>query len=308
MLYSPHITLTFFLWLIYFIVLYLLYFGRRTKSLSKLLQDNAVPQDFTIAIFGDCQGAGSPFTSLRPTYFVFNRIIEDINSKAPLFSIILGDIVSSGRWHHLRRFVQQLTALKTPVYLVIGNHDAKYNGRRWFTHFFGQTYYSFTVGNNAFLFLDNAAGSLDPEQWRWLQEIITHYEHKSIFVFMHQPVFDPRPRHDYAMSHKKQAAQLVELFTRYQVKAVFSSHLHGFYSAIQNGVSYYITGGGGSRLTSTDDFYHYLQLHIRADSFSVEAVKIAARPSVATLILWLLVIGIFILLLFFTLLDSPLPR
>lgn len=275
------------------------YFGIRPRPLKKL-QTKTIPTKFTIAIFGDCQGADNPFTSLRPTYFVFNRIVKDIQRTMPLFTVVLGDIVSSGRWHHVRRFAQQLSFFKTPVYLTIGNHDIKYNGRHWFNRFFGQTYYFFQAGRYAFIFLDNADGTIGAEQWQWLQRTLSQHHDNHIFIFTHQPFFDPRPGYCYAMSDQEKAKELIDLCTRYKVKAVFSSHLHGYYTSLRNNVHYYISGGAGSRLTSDKDFYHYLLLHVEDDSFSVETVPVPAHPSFIHLLPWISVFAGFIVVLAFT--------
>lgn len=255
---------------------------------------------FSLAIFGDCQGTDNPFTSLRPTYFVFNNLLDSINSRLPLATIILGDMVISGRAYHYYRFRRQLDRLKTPVYPIPGNHDLKYHGQAIFTKLFGSAYYSFSVGANTFIFLDNAAGSIDPTQMAWLETQLKNNPGNRLYVFIHQPLFDPRPGQSYAMSDQAQAQKLAELFTRAAVTAVFTSHLHGYYTAVQGQVSYFITGGGGSTLTSPQDYYHYLLLHIERGKFNVEIVKIPSRPSGTLLWRWACLASIWCLLLWLT--------
>ncbi len=244
------------------------------------------PQDFSVALFGDCQGADNPLTSLRPTYLVFNNIIEQVNKTRPYFTAVLGDMVSSGRAYHYYRFRRQLSRLHSPGYVVLGNHDAKYNGRQIFKFIFGPAYYSLIIGANAFIFLDNAEGSLDAAQLTWLESQLRESSSCHIYVFMHQPVFDPRPGGNYAMNDREQAARLQELFRAAKVKAVFASHLHGFYQAEDAGVKYYITGGAGSTLTSPQDYYHYLRLDISGPIFKVSAVKIQPHLSPAVIARW----------------------
>ena len=270
------------LWLVSVILFYHRYFGFTAKPLKEF-----DPQRFSLAIFGDCQGADNPFTSLRPTYFVFNNLLDSINSRLPLATVILGDMVVSGRAYHYYRFRQQLGRLRTLLYPVLGNHDLKHAGRDFFTNIFGPTYYSSCLGLNTFLFLDNAAGSIDSQQMEWLETQLKNNQGNRLYVFMHQPLFDPRPGQSYAMSDRAQAKKLQELFTRAKVTAVFTSHLHGYYSAVQDEIHYYITGGGGSTLTSPQDYYHYLLLHIDHDQFNIEIVKISPFPSVSLFLRWL---------------------
>ncbi|MDD5259306.1 MAG: metallophosphoesterase [bacterium] len=272
-------------WILYLGFLYHLYFGFTAKPVKKLDQ-LPINTTFSLAIFGDCQGTDNPFTSLRPTYFVFNNLLDNINSRLPLATIILGDMVVSGRAYHFYRFRRQLDRLKTPVYPILGNHDLKYQGRAIFTKLFGSAYYSFSVGANTFILLDNAAGFIDPPQMEWLETQLKNNPGNRLYVFLHQPLFDPRPGQSYAMSDQSQANKLAGLFTRAAVTAVFASHLHGYYAAIQDQVSYFVTGGGGSTLTSPQDYYHYLLLHIDQDEFNVEIVKIPARPSGSLLWRW----------------------
>jgi hypothetical protein len=287
------------LWTVYLGFLYYQYFGFTSKPLLKLTPNNSSPA-FSLAVFGDCQGADNPFTSLRPTYFVFNNLLDSINSQRPLATIILGDLVVSGRAYHYYRFRRQLDRLKTPVYPVIGNHDLKYNGGAVFTRLFGPIYYTLAVGSNFFLFLNNANGTIDSPQMDWLETQLKNNQGKCVYIFLHQPLFDPRPGQSYAMADQAQAQKVKGLFSRYKVKAVFASHLHGYYSAAQDQVSYFITGGGGSTLTSAQDYYHYLLLHIDQDRFSVEVVKVSATPSKALFWRWFLLAIPLGLLLFFT--------
>lgn len=287
------------LWLLYLGFQYHLYFGFTRKPVRKL-DPGQSDQTFSLAVFGDCQGTDNPFTSLRPTYFVFNNLLDSINTRLPLATIILGDMVVSGRAYHYFRFRRQLDRLRTPVYPVIGNHDIKYNGRALFAKIFGPTYYSFCIGSNTFIFLDNAAGSLDSRQWDWLETQLKNNQGQRLYIFLHQPLFDPRPGQAYAMNDQAQAKKLKDLFTRAAVTAVFASHLHGYYSAVQDQVSYFITGGGGSTLTSPQDYYHYLLLHIDHERFNVEIVKIPVFPSGSLLWRWAWLAGFFCLLLWLT--------
>jgi hypothetical protein len=298
---DPHylLLLLIFLWILYLVFLYHLYFGFSIKPVKKLAPQPP-PSTFSLAVFGDCQGTDNPFTSLRPTYFVFNNLLDSINARIPTATVILGDMVVSGRAYHYYRFRRQLDNLRTPVYPVIGNHDIKYNGRVLFTKIFGPAYYSFSLGSNTFLFLDNATGSVDAPQMDWLETQLKNNRDQHFYVFLHQPLFDPRPGHSYAMRDQAQAKLLQDLFNRYAVKAVFASHLHGYYPSVQGQVSYFITGGGGSTLTSPQDYYHYLLLHIDQDRFNVEIVKVPAFPSAALLWRWACLASLFCLLLIFT--------
>lgn len=299
---NPHylnILLLIILWTIYLVWLYYQYFGF-TNNHALNLASRWPDTKFSVAVFGDCQGADNPFTSRRPTYFVFNNLLDSINSRLPLATIILGDMVVSGRAYHYYRFRRQLDRLKTPVFPVIGNHDIKYSGRAIFVKLFGPVYYTRAIGSNTFFFLDNANGSIDAQQLTWLETQLETNRQKYLYVFLHQPLFDPRPRQNYAMSNQVQAQKLKELFAHYQVKAVFASHLHGYYSAVQDGVAYFITGGGGSTLTSSQDYYHYLLLRLNQDQFSVEVIKVPTTPAWSVLWRWCLLSIPLALLLFFT--------
>ncbi|MDD5492384.1 MAG: metallophosphoesterase [bacterium] len=298
---DPHYLriLLIFAWLLYLVFLYHLYFGFIAKPIRKVDRQQA-NATFSLAVFGDCQGADNPFTSLRPTYFVFNNLLDSINSRLPLATVILGDMVVSGRAYHFYRFRRQLERLSTAVYPVIGNHDLKYNGRVFFNKIFGPAYYSFSIGSNIFLCLDNAAGTLENRQMDWLETQLKNNQNARIYIFLHQPLFDPRPGQTYAMTDQAQARRLQELFTHFAVKAVFASHLHGYYTSVQEGISYFITGGGGSTLTSPQDYYHYLMLHIDNDRFKVEVVKVSYFLSGSLLWRWSCPVIFLLFLVFFT--------
>lgn len=286
-------------WTIFLAITWETYFGFKNPPLKKLPNQN-YDASFSLAIFGDCQGADNLFTSLRPTYFIFNNMVRLINKQEPLFTVILGDLVSSGRRYHYQRLHRQLSALETPVYLILGNHDLKYNGRKIFTHLFGAAYYAFAVDKNYFIFLDNANGQIDNEQFSWLEKQLAAHSQDYLYIFLHQPLFDPRPGENYAMQNKIQSVKIQELFKSFNVKAVFASHLHGYYSAVRDGVQYFITGGGGSTLTSKDDFYHFLWLNINNNQFTVDVIKVKPYPNLLLMLNWLISLFFFISLLLFT--------
>jgi serine/threonine-protein phosphatase CPPED1 len=223
------------------------------KEISKIKLTN--PDDFTFAVFGDNKG----------NYFFFDPLLRDIgHDKDIAFAIDIGDLVADGKRSQYRRFIDQVREkLSIPFLTATGNHDFN-NGFDEYSSIFGPTYYAFQVGLCSFIVLDTTDDSgFDKTQRQWLEdELRKAQDAKARFVFMHIPPFDPRGGGSYLPDRDRNDLQ--EIFTRYRVTHLFTSHIHGYFSGLWGGVPYTITGGAGARLQGNDPkhfFHHYVKVH-----------------------------------------------
>ena len=146
-----------------------------------------------------------------------------------------------------------------PLHVVPGNHDVRGEGERASLNCSGMPYYSFEHKGARFIGLDTSEGSIDSVQMEWLRGELAEDGPK--FIFMHIPLYDPRPGGDHCFLDQEQAAELEELFGASRVLAVFSGHVHMFSNAELDGVEYVTTGGAGALLYAPEDeggFYHML--------------------------------------------------
>ena len=230
---------------------------------------------FVFALIGDTRGSESPFTNKRGSYFIYRQFEKEINNIKPAFWVNLGDMVNSGHPYQYRRFKEQIKNIPFPFFPVIGNHEfVNPIGKKYFRALFGNTNYSFNYSNYHFIIIDNSKGNFTKENFIWLKKDIKDNTKKQIIVFAHVPIFDPRPGKDHAMKDKDNAWHLEEIFTKNKIKYVFASHIHGFAHTKRKGVEYYISGGGGAKLESKDDFYNYLLVKVDGKKLKIEIRKL----------------------------------
>jgi len=230
------------------------------------------------------------------------RVVQRMSQEVPDFVLGTGDMVDEGfrqdQWQQF--FDVENTLLRDNVYFpALGNHDRQGRGRTADTYraFFSvpengndtERYYAFTYGSSRFLVLDSNAYSFAlTDQTSWLErELVAarqDLEIRHIFVVMHHP--------PYSISLHGGAVDLRErwtpLFERYDVSAVFSGHDHVYTRAEENGVRYFVTGGGGAPLyprrpkSSPIDIaavkkfervLHYLRCTVTGNRIEVSAVR-----------------------------------
>jgi 3',5'-cyclic AMP phosphodiesterase CpdA len=231
--------------------------------------------NFSFAVFGDNKN------SVR----TFNSLISRLNKEDILFAIDDGDLVFDGEREKFRFFLDQIKKLDKPLLTVLGNHEARGEGRASYYELFGPFYYSFAVGDSYFIILDDSSEEgLDDAQFAWLKnELKISQKYKNRFVFMHVPLYDPRNKNSeekyfaHALKDKKFARKLNKLFNRNNVTMLFCSHIHGYFHGVWGKTPYIITGGAGAELSGTDPayyFYHYVKVSVSDGSVNYKVVKL----------------------------------
>jgi len=228
--------------------------------------------NFSFAVFGDNKNSAKTFENL----------ITKLDNDNILFAIDDGDLVYDGENEKFRFFLNQIKDLDKPLLTVFGNHEAKEKGRAAYYNLFGPFYYSFQVGNNYFIILDDSnEKNLDDEQFAWLKnELKISQSYQNRFVFMHVPFYDPR-KGNYKEGHSLEDLNFVKklnnLFDENNVTMLFVSHIHGYYNGTWGKTPYIITGGGGAELAGSDPkhyFYHYIKVNIDNNSVNYDVVKL----------------------------------
>jgi len=215
---------------------------------------------FSFAVFGDNRGSKYAFENLL-------KLID--HDQDITFGIDLGNMVSSGkvqRYDYLLKQVKNNLAL--PLLTAIGNHELYGKGRELYCEIFGPAYYSFQVGKNYFMVLDDADGKgLGREQRLWLEkELEKSLKYKTRIIFMHVPLNDPRGTSYHHCLAEESADDLINLFLRYRVTHVFASHIHGHFEGNLKGIPYTITGWSGLSLAGDrpdHSFFHFLKVRIK---------------------------------------------
>jgi len=216
---------------------------------------------------------------------IFGKVLKLADNDPGLtFAIHLGDMVHNADLAQYRIFFDGVRQnYRQPMVTVIGNHEL-YGEGGWerglelYREIFGPDYYSFQVGDNYFIVVDDAAKEvMTPEQFSWLEaELKKSQAYKTRLVFLHVPLFDPSGSPKPHSLPPEAAARLLALFKKYQVSHVFAAHLHGYYAGAWDGLPYTITGGAGAPMygkNTRHDFYHYVKVAIAGGK-----VKVQVRP------------------------------
>ena len=183
---------------------------------------------FTFAVFGDT----------RSRHEMHQRVVDALVQESPDFVVHTGDLVSDGReleqWPRFFQIEKELLR-RAAFFPVLGNHER--NSPR-FHEFFDieSPYYSFAWGAAHFTLLNsdvgNAVKSAEEraawwaEQVRWLEEDLAKARGADFrFVVLHHPPMTAVKRR---LGQNEHVQELIPLFERHRVHAVFAGHDHNY--------------------------------------------------------------------------------
>jgi predicted phosphodiesterase len=253
---------------------------RRKEWIGAPVDISITNAEYSFAIFGDVTGAEFPFTSRRGGYFVYRDLVKIIQKQKVNFAISVGDLATQAGAAAYRRLRQILRHLYVPLTVSPGNHDLFAEDEyqpQYFHSLFGADNSAFTIGHVRFVLLNNAWGSIDESQFKWLEDVLSAQPALFTFIFCHKPVIDPRANDFYAMEDRRHAARLCEIFQTHKVTAVFSGHIHTLLKHEQDGVAYIISGGGGSKPDGSKIVFHYLLADVKNDQVRIRALPIQTK-------------------------------
>lgn len=231
---------------------------RTDEQLTKLAASPRSGSTVRFAVIGDAEpGRFWISRTLFNTPGAFWRMLARADKSRPEFILQLGDMVSRGTVANFWNFLRDLfrAAPRSPYLTVIGNHDRhKPHGitnDRVYRAAFGSTDYAFDRGGRRFIVVDSSAGRLTQAQLGWLDGLLN--PSAPTIVFTHIP---PAPLSEWtdwgsfkgAGGFKEGAAEFMSLMAANKVQRVYMGHIHGLGRLERDGVTYVLTGGGGSPL------------------------------------------------------------
>jgi 3',5'-cyclic AMP phosphodiesterase CpdA len=207
-----------------------------------------------MVVIGDTQP-----TFWKRSYRVFEREIEQINALKPDIVINLGDQIYgyglSNTEKEWERYDLLVKRIKAPYYRVPGNHDVYgRKSERLYLKRYGRPFYSADVKGFHLIFLDTMEsgvwGKIGPVQLGWLKKDLAFQSGRKILAFTHVPVWFPKARHVKPIWRESWMREIQPLLRNSRVMGVFAGHFHRFGPNLKIGrIKYYITGGGGGKLT-----------------------------------------------------------
>lgn len=163
-----------------------------------------------------------------------------------VYGLMLGDIVHE----NMSLFSNYVAGLKTlgfPMFNVLGNHDNDptaandVEGRRSFEERLGPTYYSFNIGKQHYVVLDNLVmrknastgrlteydQGLTDEIWQWLQNDLQFVDRSTtLMVAAHSPMFMQAHMSDRSASTDNHRSDYATLLSKFAKVHAWAGHTH----------------------------------------------------------------------------------
>lgn len=213
--------------------------------------------------------------NIKSSIDIFDKkIVKEINTDKNLdFVISTGDAVISGDEDKYRILNKSLNKIGIPTVVGIGDKEASINGSSKFYYHYGPYYFSYTVNNAYFIFLDTTGTTSEEWQKAWLiDELSTSNKYRYKFIIMNNPPFKIDNTN---LLNKPYCDFLTDTFSKYKVTAVFTSGMEVFDSRKISDVQYFVSGGAGGALllNNENSFYHYIKVNIKNDEITYSVIK-----------------------------------
>jgi 3',5'-cyclic AMP phosphodiesterase CpdA len=176
---------------------------------------------------------------------LWQKAIDEVNRLRPAFLVVCGDLIQDpGNEEQAKAYLEVAGKLdeSIPLHNVAGNHDVHKQptpqSLGWYEKHFGKPWYSFTHAGCLGIVLESdvlnqpaGAPEMAERQMDWLRKTLEAASEKPfdhIFVFQHHPlclkqVDEPDGYFNVPEARRK---ELLDLFHKHGVRAVFSGHYH----------------------------------------------------------------------------------
>ena len=185
---------------------------------------------------------------------MWEKAIASVNQLKPAFVVVGGDLINNNGKSENHDFSEDIAMTQAylkgagrldpqiPLYNVAGNHDVcnvpTHETLKWYEQHFGRPWYSFWHHHSQFIVMESnvlkhpqgAPGTLE-KQLDWLKTTLQESDGANVrhrVVFMHHPMCltNVNEKSSYFNIPSGLRAELLELFHRHNVTAVFSGHCH----------------------------------------------------------------------------------
>ncbi|MFW5976595.1 MAG: glycosyltransferase [Bacillota bacterium] len=213
-------------------------------------------------------------------------------TSTPDFILSTGNnVVNSGEGKY-RVLYRTLNKMNIPFITSVGENEIDNGGHKNFYKYFGPFYYSFELKNSYFIFLDTTGHTPDSWQQEWLEtELEEARDYQNRFVIMNKSplkIEDIEPEENSGYIQNSDSRNYYQnMFSQYNIDAVFSSNLQIFHREKVNGVNYIVSGGAGGELIvdNPDSFYHYLQVQVTPDNIKYNLNRLENDPGIISKIM-----------------------
>ncbi len=212
------------------------------------------PERYTLIVGADPQprASGAGFDNIAyHSLEICEDFYRDMREKRAtitdrnVYGMMLGDIVHENM-ALFDNYIAGLSTLKFPMFNILGNHDndktanTDTEGRRSFEAKLGPTYYSFNIGRQHYIVLDNLImkkesngeltaydQGLTDEIWQWLQNDLAYVDFSTtIMVAAHSPMFMQTSMSDRSSGATGHRSDYANLFSKYNKVHAWAGHSH----------------------------------------------------------------------------------
>ena len=213
--------------------------------------------------------------NIKSSIDIFDKkIVKKINDDKSIdLAISTGNAVIDGEEDKYRILNKSLNKIQIPTIIGIGDNETSHNGSSRFYHHYGPYYFSYSVNNVYFIFLDTTGVTSEKWQRKWLvDEMINSGKYKYKFVIMNTPPFKLV---NTKSLNKSYCDFLTDAFSKYKINAVFTSGKEVFNNRKIKNVQYFISGGAGEALllNNQNSFYHYIRVNIKNNKVAYNVIN-----------------------------------
>lgn len=225
------------------------------------------------------------FSDAHSRFELTDKFINIANEKNPDLIIDGGDIVHDTTEPELDKAWADRNKIKSPVYVVNGNHDVEIRGP--ITHPVKEIPDFQTLDHKGvhIIMLDNENQLMPEELFKKLEDNLEENKGKPIIVAMHvPPVLSKEPLTvklgkklpmNFAspvMTDEKQVKRFTDLMSKYQVSAVLTGHTHKADYMEKDGVKYINAGASGGLTPTLGVDNEFLELVVNGKDVKFEKV------------------------------------
>ncbi|MCJ7777189.1 MAG: metallophosphoesterase [Sedimentisphaerales bacterium] len=266
------------------IVIYGLWLSSHPQSMNlanfpssiEQIQSNIDPNHFTFLVSGDPKGGTATFENL----------VESVTGDNPAFLVVMGDFVNQPTVMNHKLFAYEMSehSRKTKIFVIPGNHDISPDSFTVedFRATYGADQFSFTIGHNLFIFLNDLPQYNNEGQYlTFLEKTLSDFSGKSrkTFIFMHIPPTNVIP--GLLCNSLQKNEDFLKLIRKYNVDYVFAGDHHGYAKKKAGSTNFIVSGGGGARLRGQHGkFFHIIRIAV--DNEDVAETVIAGKHQIET--------------------------
>lgn len=225
-----------------------------------------VAKNFSFIAYGDTRFTVSPDPAVSNAP-ARRELVSAITRVRPAFLCMTGDLVyvgaDPGDWRDWDDETAAFRSAKIPVYPALGNHEVRGGEQAGLANYFQRfpelhesRYYSARVGNVLLLTLDSNLDVSTGPQDDWLSKKLDNVPSSVDFVVIllhHPPITtaidnkDPEHKPEIRAPEQLLGRRLEERQKTTRARFVIvSGHVHNYERHQRNGITYFVSGGGGA--------------------------------------------------------------